>query len=94
MKEIIELKQQYEKIVSQYVAIFCKKHEIYFESWVCDIIGETACFGDVLYFNFLDIVYDINTNQPKDLIIEWLYYCLDNKDKTINFYSYSKGLRY
>jgi len=88
------LKQQYKEIVTKYIDIFCEKQEVCFEYWIANQIGGIACFGDVLIFNFTDIVYDINTNQPKHLIIDWIYESVDNPHKSINYYSYSKGLRH
>ena len=92
--KIQELKKQYEQVVNEYIKVFCKKQDLHLEHWVGNNIGEIACFGDVFFFNFSDIVYDINSNQPEGLIIEWLYESIENEEKCINFYSYSRGLRY
>jgi hypothetical protein len=89
-----QLKQAYDKVVSEYIAKFCKKQECELEFWVADTVGGIACFGDVMYFNFSAIKHDIDTRQPAGLILEWLYASIDNPDKNINYYSYSKGLRY
>lgn len=89
-----KLQEKYEKIVNDYITIFCKKQEVNLEYWIADIVGGIADFGDVIVINFSDIIYDINTNQPKGLIIDWIYDSLDNADRVINYYSYSKGLRY
>ena len=89
-----KLKEQYEFVVSEYVQIFCNKQGVSFEFWVADQIGGIACFGDILYFNFMDIVWDINSKQPKYQIIDWIYESVDNPEKSINYYSYSKGLRW
>jgi len=77
-----------------YIDKFCKKQELTFDGWVGDEVGGIAWFGDVLFFNFQDIVWDINSKQDKDLIINWIYESLDNQEKAINYFSYSKGLRY
>lgn len=89
----ISLKNEYEKIVQKYIDIFCKKQDSYFEFWVRDDVGGIACFGDVLYFNFMDIKHDIDTKQPSGRIIDWLHESLDSK-KWINYKSYCMGLRY
>ena len=89
-----QLKKQYEIVVSEYVQKFCNKHELEFEHWVGNDIGGIACFGDIFFYNFQDIVWDINSKQPKGLIIQWLYDCCDNAEKSINYFSYSKGLRF
>ncbi len=90
----MKLSKRYENVVSEYIELFCKKHELDFECWVGGNIGGIACFGDVFYFSFQVIVWDINTNQKKGLIIQWLYESIDNYEKSINYYSYTKGLRY
>lgn len=91
------LQKRYETNCNEYINRFCKKQELDFEYWVGDIIGGVASFGDVYFFNFQDIVWDINSNQPNRLILEWLQDCL-NEEKTaigvINYFSYSKGLRF
>ena len=89
-----QLKKQYEMVVSEYVKKFCNKQELEFEYWVGNDIGGIACFGDIFFYNFQDIVWDINSKQPKGLIIKWLYDCCENTEKSINYFSYSKGLRF
>lgn len=89
-----KLKKQYKFVVSEYIHKFCNKQNVSFEFWVADKIGGTACFGDVLYFNFMDIIYDINSKQPKHQIINWIYESIDNPEKLISYYNYSKGSRW
>ena len=91
--KLSKLKEQYEMIVSEYIRKFCNKQGLAFEHWAGDAIGGIACFGDIFYFNFSDIVFDINSRQHKGLIISWLYDSVDNPGKSINYFSYSKGLR-
>jgi hypothetical protein len=71
-KKINELKKEYELICSKYINVFCKKQDLDFKGWVAENIGGIAICGD-FYFNFQDIVLDINSKQPKGLIIEWYY---------------------
>lgn len=92
MEDIKKLKQIYEKACNDYVAIFIEKQEMDFDFWVGQEVGGIASCGD-FFFNFSDIAYDINTNQPKGLIIDWYYDNLGNQDKMINYCSYTKGLR-
>lgn len=96
-QQINKLKSDYELIVNQIVKEFCEKHELFLEFWVSDYVGGTACFGDIYFFNFSDIYYDVVNNLPKGKIIKWLYYNIDllhSKSKeSINLHSYSKGLR-
>jgi hypothetical protein len=91
---LAQLKNNYELSIYQYIEKFCSKQELELEHWIGDDIGGIACFGDVFFFNFSDIVWDINSKQPKHLIKQWIYDCIDNPEKHINYYSYSKGLRF
>ena len=88
-KNLEKIKKQYESAVAAYIKEFCKKQECDLEYWVADQIGGIACFGDVLYFNFVDILFDINTNQPKNQIINWLYESIDDVENSMSYYSYS-----
>lgn len=87
------MRKKLDKILKKYIKKFEKKHGLTFEFAVSDDFMDVICFGDVFFFSINDIIYDIDTKQPKDLIIDWLYDSI-NQDKHINFYSYSKGLRY
>ena len=87
------MRKKLDKILKKYIKKFEKKHDCYFEYAVVDDLMGVICFGDVLFFDIADIIYDIDTKQPKGLIIDWLYDSI-NQDKYINFQSYSKGLRY
>lgn len=90
---IEKLKKQYEKVCSDYIKAFSKKQDLEFQFWVADLIGEVACFGDVYFFDFTDIVYDINSEQPPEKIIDWLNDGLDNPENRVNYYSYTKGFK-
>ena len=92
--KLSKLREQYEFVVSEYIKKFCYKQGLEFEYWVGNNIGGVACFGDMFYYNFQDIVWDINSKQPKGLIIKWLYDSCDNPEKSMNYFSYSKGLRF
>jgi len=90
------LKDRYEKICNEYIKIFSDKQDIQFDEWMGGIVGGVAGFISEYYFNFSDIVYDINSDQPKGLILRWQDDYLENvpNGRNINYYSYSKGLRY
>lgn len=88
------LKKQLKNAVNEIIKAFEEKQEMNFEFFVDDDITGIACFGDVLYLNISDIWYDLLTEQPKGLIIDWIYDCLENENKTINYRSYSMGLRF
>ena len=66
----MSLKKEYEACATKYVDRFCKKQGMEFDYWASDIIGGIACFGDYC-FNYHDIVWDINSKQPKGLILKW-----------------------
>ena len=87
-----ELKKQYEFVCNEYVTKFCNKQEMDFEGWVGDTIGGIAYCND-FYFNFQDIVWDVNSKQPKGAIVDWYYENLEIPEKSINYFSYTKGLR-
>ena len=86
------LKTRYENACNEYVILFCQKQEMDFEGWVGLDIGGIACCND-LFFNFHDIVIDIDSCQKKGLIVDWYYSNLENTSNTINYFSYTKGLR-
>jgi hypothetical protein len=62
------------------------------EGWVNNDVGGIVLCSD-FYFNLHDIILDINSEQPKGQIIDWYYENLDSPEKTINYYSYTKGIR-
>lgn len=88
------MRKQLEKILEEYIKQFENKHDLFFEFAVSDNLLGTICFGCVYYFNIDDIVFDIDTNQPKGLIIDWLEQSLEYPNEHINFRSYSKGSRF
>ena len=91
---IEKLHKKYVAVCNEYIENFCKKHDCYFEFWVADEVGGVASFGDINYFNFGDIVYDLNTDQPKGQIFTWSAESIDNPKKSINYFSYCLGLRH
>ncbi|TXD47360.1 hypothetical protein [Polaribacter sp. IC073] len=90
----MKLKKDLEKSVYKIIKAFEKKHDVYFQYFVCDDVTGMASFGDVLYFNISDICFDIFSEQPKGLIIEWLEDSLENEEENINYQSYARGLRF
>jgi hypothetical protein len=90
--KIKDLRETYEKVCNDYVQIFCDKQKIDFEGWVCDNAGGTACCGD-FFFYFPDIVWDVNSKQPEGTIVDWYHENMELPEKSINYYSYTKGLR-
>jgi hypothetical protein len=89
-----KIQRDYEKVCNQYIEEFCEKQGLEFDGWVGDIVGGVTSFdGFDFAFHFHDIVWDINSEQPKVLIIKWYFDILDNEEY-INYFSYSKGLRH
>ncbi len=92
-EQVNTLKELYNNVVKIYIDQFCEKHEIDFDSWIGDNVGEIACIGDY-YFNFSDIKFDIDNNVPEKYIFNWYNIVLElheqNKD-ILNFKSYCKG---
>ena len=96
IKEKIDLvRAEYELVCDKYIELFSEKQGLEYEFWVGDTVGEVAYFPDY-WFNFSDIVLDINNYVPEGLITEWQNESLLNYDKglKINYYSYKNGLRY
>ena len=93
-KKIEKLKKEYDKVINDFIKLFEEKQGVCFEYWIADNIGGIACFGDILFFNLDDIVYDLTSNQPKGQIIDWVYESIYNEDAKLNYYSYSKGLKF
>jgi hypothetical protein len=87
--QVEKLKIKYEEICIAYVEKFCKKQEMDFYGWVGDTVGGIAFCND-FFFDFQDIVLDINSFQKKGLIVDWYY---GEMTEGINYYSYTKGLR-
>ena len=74
-----ELKYCYELVCAEYIRKFSKKQKLEFDGWVGSHIGGIAEFINQYFFNLDDIVYDINNNLPKNLIMKWQDHCLENK---------------
>lgn len=95
---IPQLKKQYEEVCNQYITKFVKKQELDFDGWVGDEVGGIASFSTQYFFNLSDIILDLNTKQPKGLILEWQNNGVENAlntpfSETINYKSYTMGLR-
>ena len=93
----LALKAYYEKACNEYIKAFCKKQGIEFDYWISDEVGGIAQFIDQYFFDMQTIRHDIDTNQPKGLIMQWQNDCVDNGNierEKINYKSYSKGIRF
>ncbi len=85
------MKKAYNKAVTAYILAFVNKHELQFDAWVGEHIGEIAIISD-MYINFDDIRHDIDTEQPHPNILDWYYSCLE-QGHNINFRSWCNGAR-
>jgi hypothetical protein len=87
------LKAKYESACNDYVKLFCHKQGLEFDGWAGDTVGSIAFCSD-MSFNLSDIVFDINTNQPKGLIIQWYNDSLESSEANtsgiMNYWTYSK----
>lgn len=92
----MNLKTKYERICNEYIKVFSEKQGLVFDGWIGNQVGGVAEFIEEYFFNLSDIVYDINSEQPKGLILHWQDDYVENapNGRNINYYSYSKGLRY
>lgn len=96
MKKLLD---RYHSACEGLVKAFCKKQGIDFDHWIGEPY-EVGCFADY-FFNMNDIVYDLASDQPKGLIIQWHDNDLEHNagldtDKRIhiNYKSYAMGARY
>lgn len=94
-----ELNAMYETACEGYVEEFCKKQELEFDGWVAEEVGSIASFCCQYFFNMSDIILDLNTKQPKGLILNWQndgvdFNMFNEKTEYINYKSYTMGLRY
>ena len=90
-----ELKKKLDIAIMDYVYYFARKHDLMFDYWVADKVGEVACFGDY-FVNFSDIRLDLEEDVPENIFFEWYDFTMDLglKDKPIiNYSSYLKGAR-
>lgn len=96
-----ELKNLYKIACNEYCKVFVKKQKLsmdYFD-WIGGEVGSIASFNDQYFFNMGDIKFDVDTKQPKGLILQWQddsteYHFKDGGTQTINYKSYTIGLRY
>ncbi len=84
------LDKKYNKIVNKYCKIFAKKHEIDFDGWVADRVGEIANFGDY-FFDFREIKFCIDNDISFDYLSDWYFFCVEfQKIADYNFENYCK----
>jgi hypothetical protein len=69
--------ERYKSICTAYCNEFARKQSTRFDSWVGDYVGGKACF-DGFVFDFEDVRFDIDTNQPRRLARMWYFANLDS----------------
>jgi hypothetical protein len=84
-----DLKKQYEAVCNEYVNRFCEKQGLVFEDWGIGGPGGMCLCGDY-FFNFMDIVWDINSEQPPGLILKWYDEMVDNPTEAVNYWAYAR----
>lgn len=80
----------YQNACEAIVEAFCEKQEMSFEHWVD--IGNIVLCSD-FFLNLSDIIYDIETDQPKGRIIEWYDISLEAYGKKEGYINYSTWCR-
>lgn len=85
--------KKYKEICNAIVIQFCEKQSMSFNGWVADEVGGIAECSD-FYFNFLDILKDVEKKVEKGVIIDWYYSNIDNENNYINYNSWLMGLRH
>lgn len=88
-----ELQENYKIICNKYALQFATKHELPFDGWVADDVGEVATMGDY-YVDFRDIKYDIDNDIDKDEYVKYYDYCLEVYTLNLtapNYESWCKG---
>lgn len=92
----MNLKENFENAVNEYITAFTRKHDTVFIGWTgYNAFGETAGFYGDYFFNLDDIRKCIDSNAPKGLIFQWHddYMKYDLLPR-INFGSYLIGARW
>lgn len=88
------LKYEYEIMCQKYIDVFTEKQSMDKDGWT-NYVGGIYGFNQIYFFNFDEIRWDIDTNQPPLLITDWfLEKIYEKEDKRISYVSYTKGLRY
>lgn len=90
---IKDLKKRYYAICKEYVFYFSQKHEYVFSYWVGGEKGGIACFIDQYFFSTENIIFDVNTNQPKNQIFEWMDYCVERELPGLSYQEYIANLK-
>jgi hypothetical protein len=101
MKKYERIVTQYERACNRIAIAFCRKQGLEFCFWVSDKPGDIACVSDQYFFGVAEMLHDLNTNQPKGLILSWQEDSVEfNSEKEvsersfISYECYTTGSRY
>jgi hypothetical protein len=86
------LESNYNQSVMDIIECFEFKHEVSFDGWVGNDVGEVAEFNGC-FFNFDDVKRDIFKDAPLNCIWDWYYGHYTNPYGTCNYQSYLSGYR-
>ena len=93
-----QLYRELRDVLSAYIRLFEEKHDVKLQYAVDDNIMGVLDFGYVYFFNAADVVFDIDHDLPKGLILQWAKDSVDDSKnptrQTINLHSYAMGLRF
>lgn len=93
-----QLYRELRGVLSAYIQMFEDKHEVDMQYSVDEELIGVLCFGDAYFFHIADVVYGIDHDLPKGLILQWAEDSIDDSKnptrQTINLHSYAKGLRF
>lgn len=83
-----KLRKQYDEACLAYIEAFCKKQDMEFEGWYRDDV-----YCGAFVFNLQDIIWDIDSSQPKGRIISWYDdFYVNNHEDAINYRTYTKNI--
>ena len=86
------LKKQYNESVKNYIIEFEKRHDVDFDGWIGETVGEVAMFGDYT-FNFSEIKYVIDNDIKFEWLSDWYWFIVTYQKCYYNFNSYCKFRR-
>ena len=93
-----KLYRELRDVLAAYIQMFEDKHEVEMQYSVDEELIGVLDFGYVYFFNTADVVFDIDHDLPKGLILQWAEDSVDDSKnparQTINLLSYAMGLRF
>ncbi len=93
-----QLRKELEETLMAYIRLFEEKHDLELQYAINDDIMGVLDFGYVYFFNAADVVFDIDHDLPKGMILQWAEDSIDDSKnparQTINLLSYAMGLRF